>query len=251
MWVIANGAPKNGSTWIFQLLKNTGLFSPLPEVYQNAKWRNQSVDEAHLDGCAGELGASEARYTTKQHWSDRHDDVLQHPGIKVCNIIRDIRDVVISRYHHQVRLNKYDEDLSSFIDHVADFYIKQTVTYHKFWINSRFSNSDTYHITSYEYLSDDDLKAAGELFDFVGLPLDATAKEKAVETSRFHNKKSKGPKEFFRKGKAFGFTDEISEAQSDYLLGLASRNKFRQVKEAIADFNPALRPYLAQTDLGL
>lgn len=251
MWVIANGAPKNGSTWIFQLLKNTGLFSPLPEDYQNSKWRNESVDEAYLDGCAVELGASEARYATKQHWSDRHDDVLQHPGIKVCNIIRDVRDVVISRYHHQVRLEKYDKDLSSFIANLADFYVKQTVVYHRHWIESRFANEESYHITSYEYLSDDDLKAAIELFDFLDLPLTTEEKEAAVDRSRFHHKKSTGPKGFFRKGKAFGFKDEISVAESDYLLDLASKYEFRQVKEAIAGFNPALRPYLQQTDLGL
>ncbi|MFD0987441.1 sulfotransferase domain-containing protein [Methyloligella solikamskensis] len=251
MWVIANGAPKNGSTWIFQLLKRTNLFSPLPDAYQNSAWRNESVADEYVDDCAKELGAVETRYTTKQHWSDSHDDLLKYPGIKVCNIIRDIRDVVVSRYHHQVRLRKYNKDISAFVKENGELYVRNTANYHTHWINSPYSNEETYYITSYEYLSADDLKAGGELFDFVGLPLDEAQRKAAIEGSRFENKTSTGPESFFRKGQAFGFADEISEAESQYLLDLASKYRFKQAKQAIAEFNPALRPYLQQTDLGL
>ncbi len=249
--MVANGAPKNGSTWIFQLLKNTGLFSPVPDAYQNPKWQNSSVDDALVVSCAEELAASPTRYTSKQHWTDCNDQLLAHAGIKVCNIIRDIRDVVVSRYHHDVRVVGYSKDLKTFIDEEADIIVKEAAEYHAFWVNSPYSNNETYHITSYEYLSDDDLKAGRELFEFAGLPLGNDEVEAAVANSRFQKKPRRGPKEFFRKGRAFGFVDEIDEAQSDYLLDLASKHQFRRIKEAIAGFNPALGPYLAETDVGL
>lgn len=250
MWVIANGAPKSGSTWIFQLLWRTKAFVDLPPRYQNEGWSAQSVDPSHVGACVRELGKNSDQFVTKQHWKNENAELMAEEGIKICNIIRDLRDVVVSRYHHDVRLGNFSGDLSSFLRKEAARYVNQSVTYHRYWITSDYVSPESYFITAYEYLSDDDVAAGNQLYDFLG-GIDDETREGAIIESRFENKAKTGAGQFFRKGQAFGFADEMTAAEADAVLAHANELDFKAVKRKIADFNPALKPYLAQTDVGL
>ncbi|ODA68672.1 Sulfotransferase domain protein [Methyloligella halotolerans] len=283
-WLIANGAPKSGSTWIFQLLQSTGAYAPLPGELQDPDWVNPSVAEAKLDRAVELLGMSSERYATKQHWPTplplstgtglkgsalirrarqlkrrlankqkmrRYARLLPEPGVQVCNIIRDVRDVAVSLYHHEQRRAECDQDISTFLARHGRELVTNTIAYHRYWIGSPLRTRDNYFITSYEFLIDDVEAAADQLFDFAGLAADPEMRSRAIEKGSFESKKVKGPGEFFRKGQAMAFADEISASEAERLLTLAERGGLLGVKRAIADFNPILKPYLEMTDIGL
>ncbi len=284
MWVIANGAPKSGSTWLFQLMKATREFSPLPEEFQDSRWSNQSVNLRLLQDAMATLPAQDARFATKQHWPNPsplfgseaqarqpllrtyrdykyrlslarqnrlHARLLSTPGIKICNIIRDVRDVVVSLYHHQVRLSLFEGDMESFLRCNGALVVRNTVSYHRYWIQAPHRTQSNYFMTAYEYLSDDTSAAARSLFDFLGLSVSDEQRESVVQATSFDSKRSKGPGMFFRKGRAFAFDEELTGSQADQILEAADRHGLAEVKKAIGEFNPALVPYLEVTDVGL
>jgi hypothetical protein len=95
------------------------------------------------------------------------------------------------------------------------------------------------------------MKRPHELFDFAGLPLTDEQFDNTLRKNLFENKLLKGEGEFFRKGLALSFSDDLSPAQADSILECAARNGYKIVKQKIAEFNPVLVPYLQKTDLGL
>ncbi|XSG82632.1 MAG: sulfotransferase domain-containing protein [Methyloligella sp. ZOD6] len=283
-WLIANGAPKSGSTWIFQLLQSTGVYTRLPRDLQDPGWMNQSVADAKLRQAVTRLGKSDERYVTKQHWpaplplltgrglkssalirrarhlrhrlrkqrKDRlYAQLLAQPGIQACNVIRDVRDIAVSLYHHQVRSEGYEQDISTFLNRHGKELVTNTIEYHRYWITSPVKTKESYFVTAYEFLIDDVSSAADQLFDFAGIPRDRDMRARAIQRAAFESKEVKGPGEFFRKGQAMAFAEEISAEEADRLLVFAERGGLRDVKRAIATFNPHLTPYLEVTDIGL
>lgn len=284
MWVIANGAPKSGSTWILQLLKATRCFSPLPPGLQDKSWNNPAVDARKLPAALPMLTAEGTTYLSKQHWpspqplhpgasqtkfpliqslrqlkfhlrrrrrEEIYGELLGLDGIKMCNIVRDLRDVLVSLYHHQVRLGLYRGDIGSFLHRNGEAVVKSTVDYHRFWMEAPARTPSNYFITAYEYLSDAGAAAADQLFDFTDLEIGPEEREKALDASHFDSKKSKGPDRFFRKGRAFSFDEDLSPPQAAAILDAAKRYNYAEVKRAIATANPRLTPYLTATDIGL
>lgn len=107
MWVIANGAPKTGSTWPVQLLNATGRSQRVPGALQTPNWQNSSVREDIPREAVDRLATSSTAYLSKQHWHDEKREYLGIPGVKMLNSIRDLRDTFVSRYYHDVRLRKF------------------------------------------------------------------------------------------------------------------------------------------------
>lgn len=250
MWVIANGAMKNGSTWLMQLVKSTKQFKKTPLQYQDPNWRNSSVRQDMVATAARTLTRKERRCLSKQHWADVNSHLLGVRGIRMMNIIRDARDTIVSRYHHDVRINKEDRSLEQFIEEHAARVLDDLCLYQRYWIDAAKSGGKRYLITSYEYLSFDLSAAARQVYEFIGVDAPAGETEKMAEKTSFENKDA-GEGKFFRKGKAFGYSDEISAAQERRILDLCAARGLAAIKRDIAAFNPALGPYLEKTDVGL
>lgn len=251
MWIVANGAPKSGSTWIFQILTATGAFLRLPERFQDPRWLNLSVADRLVGKAADFLCAAPQSYISKQHWADRNAGLAARPGIRIVNIIRDIRDTVVSRYHHDVRTAGYQGGISAYLETNLEKLIRDNVAYHAYWMDAGTAAPGSYYITSYEYLTDDYLTAGRALVDFCATGLAPEKIAAALEASRFENKKVTGPGAFFRKGRAFAFGDDLTGAEAGRILEVARDAGLPQVKARIAGFNPALRPWLERTDCGL
>lgn len=251
MWIIANGAMKSGSTWLFQLFTHTNALARIPEEFQDPGWNNQSVQHKSLTKAAETLSASPNFYATKQHWRNKNAHLMRYEQIRVLNIIRDIRDVIVSRYHHDVRKFGFEGDMEKFLDEKLDFLVKENIEYHSYWMNAPERNSKSYYITSYEYLLDQYEKACRELFDFSGISLTDEQYATTLEKNLFKNKPLTGPGEFFRKGQAFSFLDDLTPQQAERILDCATLNGLQEVKRQIAAFNPEILPYLQQTDLSL
>lgn len=251
MWVIANGTPKAGSTWLVQLLEATGRFERVPSALQAEGWRNSSVADGEIASATRELSTASTRYLSKQHWADKHEELLEVPGVKVLNIVRDIRDLVISRYHHNVRAVGEKLPLEGFVFKKGRKYVRDYCAYHRHWIAAADVGSTSYYVSSYEFLSHDLVTAASELYDFVGVPLTAEESVKSAQSTVFSKKRNTGPGNFFRKGKALAFGDEIGEDENAFLLKCAREFDLGNIKRDIGNRYPTLVPYLRITDVGL
>ena len=251
MWVIANGAPKAGSTWLVQLLEATGHFERVPTSLQAEGWRNSSVADGEIASATRELSTATTRYLSKQHWADKHEELLTVPGVKVLNIVRDVRDLVVSRYHHNVRIVGEKLPLENFVLKKGRKYVRDYCAYHRHWIEAADLIQASYYVSSYEYLSHDLITAASELYAFVGVPLTAEESAKSAQSTVFSKKRNTGPGNFFRKGKALAFSDEIGEDENAFLLKCAREFNLGKIKRDIGHRCPTLIPYLRMTDVGL
>lgn len=251
MWVIANGAPKAGSTWLIQLLDATGRFERAPASLQAEGWRNSSVADGKIAAAVRDLPAASKCYLSKQHWADEYEELLAVPGIKILNIVRDVRDLVISRYHHNVRVVGEELPLGRFIFKKGRKYVRDYCAYQRYWIQAPSVSRASYHVASYEELSSDLTTAASELYTFVGLSLGVDECARRAGRTLFSKKRVTGPGTFFRKGKALAFGEEIDEEQNAFLLACAREFGLDGIKRKIHDHCPRLEPYLRMTDVGL
>jgi hypothetical protein len=251
MWIIANGAMKSGSTWLFQLFSHTKIINRIPAEFQDTGWNNQSVQHKFVKAAAEKLSDSVKYSCTKQHWRNKNAYLLTYGNVRILNIIRDIRDVIVSRYHHDVRKFGFEGNIEKFLDERLDFLIKENLEYHSYWMDSTDLNKRSYYITSYEYMLAEYEKACHELFEFTGLPLTDEQFDDTLKKNLFENKPLKGAGEFFRKGQALSFADDLSPDQAERILECSARNGLKEIKQKIAEFNPIIIPYLQKTDLGL
>jgi sulfotransferase family protein len=250
MWVIANGAPKTGSTWPVQLLKATKRFETIPKDLQNPNWKNSSVRDDLIEVSRDTLSSSSSWFLSKQHWQNRNGQLLEVPGIKLLNTIRDLRDTFVSRYYHDVRIAGIKDPIPKYVRRKAKDFVTRFCMYQEYWISAANNAPNSYFIASYERLSNDYENATRELFDFCDLKLTDEEFETAVEFGSFKNRKS-GPGRFFRKGKVHAFSDDLSEEDAELLLELSRDIGLREIKKQIASFNPNLAPFLEVTDVGL
>lgn len=262
MWVIGNGAPKNGSTWLMHLLDVTGKFERVPDDLQAKHWENSSVALDLLPRALMELPTSETMYLSKQHWAEENAEFLAVKEIKLLDIIRDARDMVVSHYHHNVRINNEILPINKFILKKSESLIANYCVYHDYWNSTDNANAGSFLFTSYEYLTFDLVKAASEIYAFVGLTMDSATIEKLAKSTLFENKKKTGPAEFFcngkigpgeffRKGKAFAFKEEIGKAEEQFILDCCQKYDLKKIKTRIAERNPNLVKYLSMTDIGM
>lgn len=251
MWLIANGAPKSGSTWVYNLLAKTDKCSRIPEQYQEKKWQNSSVSETTIKEAHEYFVDSPELYLSKQHWADHADLVFSNDNVKIFNIIRDLRDATVSFYYHRKREIENYVDIDEYLENEGKIFIEKYINYQKYWAEKSQNKSGQYYITSYEYMLEHSFEAGIDVMEFANIPLTISEREKVVEENLFKNNKNKGPGEFYRKGKALAFSDDLNEQQVDAILEIAETNEYITAKRMISEFNPSLKEYLEMTDVGV
>ena len=105
MLILANGAVKSGSTWLFHIARELTGFAPPPARYANPKWTSTpvySIDQTLLACFLADEEARAADCLSKNHFSSRYerDLLLADPLVRVLNIRRDVRDVLVSAFYH-------------------------------------------------------------------------------------------------------------------------------------------------------
>ncbi len=214
MFVLANGAFKSGSTWLFNILSATEQFSQVPEQYgkgKNLDWLKPGHVEAFLESGV----YRSANYIAKGHYYDENirDALIAQGDVYVFNIKRDIKDSLVSHYFHLIRQDKLSEEraapeqlrkgFSDYYWRLGRYKAQQLVIYHEVWD----IGSPRIYVSSFERLKGDFENELQQIGRFIGLKLSpqdvAALKEKtSIQTVQKAKGQDKLPehKRFFRKG---------------------------------------------------
>lgn len=153
MIILANGAVKSGSTWLFHIARELTHFGPPPARYANPKWQSQpvySIDQSKLGTFLRDGEVVGCDMLAKNHFGGRQerDLLLSLPFLRVLNITRDIRDVVTSAYHHGRLAQKNLDDFTSYYWRRGRIVAQKVMDYQIIWD----VHSTRYLCVSYEEL---------------------------------------------------------------------------------------------------
>ncbi len=215
MLVVANGAFKSGSTWLFRVVREILPFQEIPPAYRHP-YMPRSISPARLRRFLQREDIRRCHFVTKNHIARRslRDLLLAHDEVRVLDIQRDLRDVLVSHYHHMRRPGRVKGDFSSYYWSVGRYKAQQLLRYHGLWA----VDSPRVHVASFNGLKTrfrDEVKAMGS---FLGVALgDERIGEirEATSLGRLREEwgeAGKGEEErFFRKGGTGDWRDYLDQ----------------------------------------
>lgn len=201
MLVICNGGMKSGSTWITQIVRESGKYKSIDEKYQNLSWRNPSIDEGKLEQLLVDVDYLKGNLFCKQHWSGKeaHKQLLNNSNVKVLNIVRDIRDVFVSRYFHDLRVKDTESET------ISDYYWndngrKKIMDYMEYQIFWHQTDGVQPHLSCYENLIEDPISGIKSIFEYLEQDLSEENIQDISNKTQFDSNKNTGDGKFLRKG---------------------------------------------------
>lgn len=222
--------------------------SPVPKKFQNKRWSNSSIDPSKIEEAVKELSSSTAYYSCKQHWSD-HAQLAADHKVVVLNIIRDIRDMLVSRFFHQKRIMQLGEKATFnwFFRERTKQFLDPYVAYHEYWQSNRELNPELrYLLTSYEYMHQDAHSEVGRMLHYCGLPSDEQSVAHAVySTSKegiAEDKQGKG--KHLRKGVVGDYQNYFDSDMEETLASMLEERKWSSLKARMAELEPEIAPSL-------
>lgn len=205
MLIVANGAMKSGSTWLYYILENiVPGTNKIPIKYQNVgPWKEPSIHPDQLDNLLCELDFHSTNYVVKNHYSsvDLRNTLLSKSEVYVFNIARNYRDVIVSNYYHIKLRDGYDESFAKYYWTIGREMIDKLKHYHKLW-DPMFPRV---YCSSYENLKSDFESEVQNIAEFIGVKLTVAQIARIEEATticklrRKYNEES-NDKKFFRKG---------------------------------------------------
>ncbi|MGB3534811.1 MAG: sulfotransferase domain-containing protein [Microcoleaceae cyanobacterium] len=253
MLVVLNGAPKGGSTWLVQIVNAMKVFDKIPQEFQDPKWSNPSIAIEKLNEILNSCDLKSNQFYCKQHWygEQQFKELLKNPQLKMVNIIRDIRDVLVSRYFHDIRIGQTAEnDIDQYYWNKGRTNMKQYMDYHIFWHDQDTCEVQPF-LCSYERLHDDFNSQVSELVNYLELAsiIKDNDMNRIREDTSFSEKKLTGEGQFFRKGIVGDWQNHLSDAVVDDLKSLAVDTGYLKVKKKMFEnFNLEI---LKKTDFGI
>jgi hypothetical protein len=197
VFIVSNGAFKSGSTWLWRIAKL--LVSPrgIPVRFRDSNQMHQSVHPGRFESFLTDVNVSNWTYLSKNHVSDpkARAVLLEHPRVRVLNITRDIRDVLVSAYFHDRREGRAGGEISEYWKELGRTRIRNVLEHHRTW-NSGHSQV---FVASYESLQisfEAQVLALGAFLD-VG---EVDVEEIAAATDFAKLRKGKNDDAFHRKG---------------------------------------------------
>jgi hypothetical protein len=235
MLVVLNGAPKGGSTWLVLIVQAMKLFQRIPDEYQDGQWSNSSISEDAIANFIDRVDYQEQDYFCKQHWFNEDKiaelDLLTVPNFKIVNIIRDVRDVLVSRYFHDLRLNLTKaENIDDYYSALGRKNMQKYMQYHISWHSDRQTLQP--FLCSYERLHDNFAEQVRELVAYLGLGETIREAEIAAiqEATSFSSRKETGDGKFFRKGIVGDWQNHLSSAIVEDLQQMSVSSGYLETK---------------------
>ncbi|MEM9017559.1 MAG: sulfotransferase domain-containing protein [Verrucomicrobiota bacterium] len=203
MVIICNGAFKSGSTWLYQIVRKlVDGIEKVPESFQNERWGNEisSVAPDKVEAFLAEYADSQTTYLTKNHLARRSFVPLvtqtHVKTVKLFNIRRDVRDVVVSAYFHHERRNPTGRNFEEFYEAMGQEIARRVDVYHRKWD----VESPNIFATSYEEMLHDPVEVVTRIAKFLGLELERERIEEVCEETSFGKWKAKTGSDHLRKG---------------------------------------------------
>lgn len=199
MIILCNGAFKSGSSWLFQMVRKLARAEDVPEEWRNPAWDNPSLDPDRLGEFLERFHGCEETYASKNHLpgqafvrllTETHRD-----HVKVLNMRRDIRDVVVSAYYHHQRVKGYSEPFEVFFRELGLDIARRVSNYNRRWNNGAPNN----FFSSYESLKTDGPGELRRIAGFLGLEAEDDSIENALRDTQFE-KLQKASRGHLRKG---------------------------------------------------
>ncbi len=217
MIVICNGAFKSGSSWLLNIVRRLASPQQIDERWRNPKWNNPSIDPEKLRGFIEEFRDSTDIYVSKNHLGDPASKRLLTEEfsdcVRVLNITRDIRDVVVSAYYHYRRVGGAEEEFNSFFKSRGVKVAKKVCKYNSLWSG----NVPNLHVASYERLHVDGLNEIRAIGEFIGIGVAPTKIESVYEATRFDTWKARTQSSHLRKGVIGDWKNHLGEEDVDCL----------------------------------
>ena len=204
MLVIANGAPKSGSTWLFNILRNLREFAEVPrEFLLDPENPNSEIIYDRLPDFLREVDFRSADYLLKNHFGAAHqrDAILSTPDVRVVNIKRDLKDAVVSSYYHEMRETGVRNSFARYYWRRGRFDAEHIRRYHATWEDIR---DDRILFASYEALKNDFATEVRRIADFIEAPLSSSDLQRLSEKTSMESLRKRyndaGEIKFFRRG---------------------------------------------------
>ena len=232
MLVICNGGQKGGSTWLILLIKNSGRFERVPASFCDSNWSNPSISDEKFDAFFSQKPYKDRLMYCKQHWANapRYLELLKEKDIRILNIIRDYRDVLVSRYYHELRRANLDATAT-----IEDFYftgggrrkILQYMRYQLYWHSD--STALQPHLTQYEKMLQDPQTETKKIFNYLDIQTTDSNIEGICKASAFETLPNTGEGKFFRKGVSGDWRNHLESKILDDLSSLAQQLSYWDV----------------------
>ena len=229
MLIFANGAVKSGSTWLFHIARELTGFAPPPVRYANPKWTSQpvySIDQTRLAAFLGDAGVGALDVLAKNHFGARsdRDRLLAHPQVRVLNIRRDIRDVVVSAYHHGDAGQPAAGDFATFYWQHGRRVAQNVLDYQIVWD----VRSPRYLCLSYETLLADFAGEVGRVARFLALaptPAELVRVRQATSPATLNARYAFSDFNRFRRGTAGDWQNHYDAAIAADMAALIERSR--------------------------
>jgi hypothetical protein len=203
MLLVCNGAYKSGSTWLFRILQHMTGFQGVPAAYAAPGWAGNGIHPPLLQRFLSRENYRDENFIIKAHFFEHYHQLLGRRHLKIVNIRRDTRDVVVSAYFYE-RLKAAGREESA-----VDYYhrrgrkvARMVVQYNRLWHGV----PETY-MSSYEALHSDFDGELKRLAAFVGVGIgDDDVQRLRRDTSleslkaKYDERSADGSRSFFRKG---------------------------------------------------
>jgi hypothetical protein len=227
MLIVSNGAFKSGSTWLYNILVELTVYPAPPVEYLNPEWRNPSIVPDRLSVLLQTL-TPDTNYLVKNHFGKSHerDLLLSNPHVRVLDIQRDLRDVVVSAYYHARRKEGYTSDFNTYYWEHGRKTAQEVVRYHELWA----VNSPQVYVSSYERLHEQFAEEVSRIATFLNRSVSADQIDRIHEITtldslreRYHEQDQS--QKFFRKGIIGDWQNHFDEAM------LADLDKLSQAQK--------------------
>ncbi|MAJ90382.1 MAG: hypothetical protein CMD08_03810 [Flavobacteriales bacterium] len=203
--ILSNGNFKSGSTWITAIINEliNQESHELPLDYRSPKHKNWIHRYKIKDFIFSDEFLSSTSWVSKTHiynWKIIKVILKYQRNIKVVNIERDLKDVLVSHYFHLLNSGKIKWDFKAYFNNLGKYKAIQYIQYHKVWSQFDFCLNLKYE--DLRHSTAEVIVQVAEYLDVKSFNIESIILETDIENLR-SNHKSKNLNEekwFFRKG---------------------------------------------------
>jgi hypothetical protein len=222
MLIVSNAPFKTGSTWleriVRQMVDSKPETRPIPDRFRNTEWVHRSVRAELFEQFLREVDVAKHDYLSQNHTRDPNARkvLLADDRVRVLNMTRDIRDVLVSAYFHDQRHGRAKGEIADYWQKLGRRRVQQVLEHHRLWNTG---HSQVF-VTSYEALQTSFTSQIEALAAFIGL--DDVDPEQLAEATSFSSMRRPGPKPHQRKGIVGDWRNHLSPEILDELAEIVA-----------------------------